>query len=157
MIDFKSIGPHTLLKDMKLLLAEAKAEAETVEVDGDEETDANLTRVQVERFEALSLGIDQMADYLNTIQKAIDNVYLPALKETSSAGIRDYKSAYDATLFFTKEWFSNTFMSIDGKVELARYIYELAYPYCKSNLDTLRMVKDREPSIVLYISYPRSV
>jgi hypothetical protein len=154
MIDFKNIGPHTTLASMKTLLAEIKEEAE-VEIEGEEESYSNLTKDQVKRIEDLESGIDQMADYLNRIQSSIDRAYLPVLKETVTSGVKNYKSAYDCTMFYTKEWFSNVYMSIDGKVELARFIYETVYPFCKSNLDTLRMIKDRESDIVLYISYPR--
>lgn len=112
--------------------------------------------VVLAQLDMLRQSIDQLADYVTKFQNETDRTALPVLKQVVSRMNLDYKSAYELTTFYTKGWFSRSFMSIEGKAQFASFLIDTVLPYCKSNLETWQMIRDRDPDMILYISWPRN-
>lgn len=146
----RAIGPANNYTDIHKLIADIKEDVEDkpgVEEDISEAVQAKL--------DILETSIDQLSDYILKIQESQDRSVLPILKNQINDSIQNYTTAYDATMFYTKGWFSCQYLSVEGKVELARYLLSIITPYCKSNLETLKLIHNRNPDMILYITYPR--
>lgn len=146
----RAIGPANNYTDIHKLIADIKEEVE--DKPGVEE---EISEAIQEKLDVLETSIDQLSDYILKIQESHDRFVLPNLKNQINDSIENYTAAYDATMFYTKGWFSRQYLSVEGKVELARYLLEVIKPYCKSNLETLKLIHGRQPDIILYITYPR--
>ena len=71
--------------------------------------------------------------------------------------ILDYKSAYEASVYYDKNWFSNTLFSQEGKIKLAYHLMKAISVYCKDNIETLDMIANASSTMLQYIRYPRNV
>lgn len=146
-----SISPASNYTDIKQLIADIKEETED-EPGIEEEVSESIQA----KLDILASSVDQLAEYISKFQDTQDKQVLPNLKSQIGDSIIDYKTAYDATIRYNKTWFSNLFLSADGKVDLAKFLIDAIKPYCPSNLETLKMIGDRSPDLTLFIAYPRS-
>ncbi len=69
--------------------------------------------------------------------------------------IYNYKTAYDATERFNKDWFANQMFSEQGKIELASYMLKSISTYCKDNTQTLSMIANGDVDLLNYIRLPK--
>jgi len=144
------------IEDIKTLIADISETVEkVVDVEGIEDDGTNVLELQ-SKLAVLTDSVDQMAEYLNKIQSEMDKSILPVLKTVIDTAIINYATAYDCTTFYTKGWFSRSLMSVEGKIEFASYLIKAITPYCKSNLETLEMIVNRNADMMLYISYFRN-
>jgi hypothetical protein len=166
---YASIGPDSTIEDIRLLLAE-DAEKDPgsagLKIDKPVEKvkeDPNEVGVEQQDYDpavqylldGYQLSVDQLSDYLDKIQAMQDNAWLQQIKDEATNTLNTYTKAYDATMFYTKGWFSRLFLSIEAKVDLANYLLSVIEPLCKSNLDTLKMVANRDSDMIQYVSWAR--
>lgn len=109
-----------------------------------------------EKLDMMTQSIDQLSDYITKFQRQTDRTTIPVLQQIISAMDLNYKSAYELTTFYTKGWFSRSFMSLEGKAQFAAYLIATVTPFCKSNLETWQMIRDGDPEIKVFISWPRT-
>jgi hypothetical protein len=69
--------------------------------------------------------------------------------------ITDYKSAYDATTFYDKIWFSKQGLGEEAKISLASNLLLAIQMYCTDNVETLKLIANRNFDMMQFISYPR--
>lgn len=148
----KSVKPANALTDIKRLVADLR---EKTESEGEEDTQMDPA-VLLGTIEDLESSVDQLSDYLTKIQKTMDETYLPVFQSTADDTIVDYASGYKATLFYDKFWYSRSYLSNEGKVALAKYLLDTIKSVCPVNLETLELIANRDPDMMLFIAYPRS-
>lgn len=80
---------------------------------------------------------------------------IPQFKNYVDNLIHDYRTAYDATENFNKDWFSNQMYSENGKIEIAAKLLNAVLLYCNDNTETLTMIANGDIDILSYIRLPR--
>jgi hypothetical protein len=98
--------------------------------------------------------IERLSNLVNLYQDRAD-LALPDIKDLINRSVFDYKTGYNATIYYDADWFANALFSEQGKVELADYILNVIKTYCNDNLDLLESISNTESDIMEYIRYPR--
>jgi hypothetical protein len=124
-------------------------DAETLKLEKNPKVDFDIDYVIMLRAEN-----DRLSTLLNLYQDKIDQD-LPNLKIEIDLSIYDYSTAYEATVFYSKDWFANSLLSDDGKVEFATYLLGAIKTYCSANTETLKMIAAGDSEILAYIRIPR--
>jgi hypothetical protein len=154
---YAQINPESTLEDIKTLLAGLQ---EKVAAKDNSEDDTGVEEQPFDPaiqsiIDGLTVSVDQLSVYIDKVQSQQDKTWLQQIKDEASREITTYKQAYDATMYYDKGWFSRLFLSVEAKVDLAGYLLTVLQPLCNSNLDTLQMISNRDPDIILYITWPR--
>ena len=103
----------------------------------------------------LQSSLSKLSAVIQVYQKQTDTT-IPQLKMLWESTVIDYKSAYNASITYNKEFFANTMFSEEGKRSLAAYLLSLITLYTKNNTETLNMIANGNPQILAYISWPRN-
>lgn len=154
-----TLKTQDLVPNVKTLVLKADESEENAEADRKEaqkqqenpRVDFDLDYVTMLRAENERQGY-----LINLLQGKIDEA-VPALKVDMDLSILDYTSAYDATVFYSKDWFANSLLSDDAKVDLATYLLTRVQQYCDSNLETLQMISEGDADMISYIRVPRDL
>lgn len=155
-----SVGGSNNYTNVKQLIADLKdANSSNDAIDDDDKpgVEEDVSEENQLKWDVLESSIDQLSDYIFKFQEMQDRQVLPNLKSQIGDSIIDYTTAYNATETYTKEWFSRSFLSNEGKIDLALYLISIISKYCKSNMETLRLIANRDPNLILFISFPRSL
>lgn len=103
----------------------------------------------------LQSSLKKLSLVIELYQRQTDTT-IPQLKILWDSTIVDYKSAYNASITYNKEFFSNTMFSENGKRDLASHLLALINLYTKNNTETLSMIANGDPQILAYICWPRN-
>lgn len=164
---YKRLNPDSTLEDIKTLLADVQnslaptPEADTgADKDNKDDPEAGTEQQPYapeiqEVMDGLTSSVEQLSNYIDKFQMQQDKTWTQQIKDEAASTVLTYNQAYDATMFYTKGWFSRLFLSVEAKVEIAGYLLTIISPLCNANLDTLQMISNRDPDIILYISWPR--
>lgn len=128
---------------------EEQKDAETLKLEKNPKVDFDVDYVIMLRAEN-----ERLSSLLGLYQEKIDQD-LPNLKIEIDLSIYDYSSAYEATVFYSKDWFANSLLSDDGKVQFAEYLLAAISTYCSANVQTLKMISAANADIMSYVRIPR--
>lgn len=157
---YARFNPESTLDEIKTLLADLQEKVAPKDDDTKEDDDTGVEEPPFDPaiqsiIDGLTISIDQLSSYIDKVQSQQDKTWLEQIKDEATREITTYKQAYDATMYYSKGWFSRLFLSVEAKVELAAYLLTVLQPLCNSNLDTLQMIANRDSDIILYITWPR--
>lgn len=106
------------------------------------------------------IGLNRDYEQLNSlVSKMLEESTrqnLEGLKDSISEAAVSYRTAYDMTTFYTKEWFSRLFMTIDGKQDLALHLMNAVKPYGVQNTGTWEAIINENPDVLEFISTPHN-
>jgi hypothetical protein len=104
--------------------------------------------------------IDYLNDRLNQVGAVLERYetfmdgQLPSMTIMVEASISDYNTAYQATLTYDTAWFRLLLMSIEGKIQFAGVLYGAISKYTLDNIETVKLIADRNPEILVVINEP---
>jgi hypothetical protein len=118
------------------------------------EDDGNDLALLKVRITALNQDYEQLNALLSKVLDESTRQNAEGLKDSISAAATSYRTAYDMTTFYSKEWFSRLFFTVDGKQDLALHLLSVVKPFNVLNTGTFEAIINEDPDMLEYISTP---
>lgn len=118
------------------------------------EDDGNDLAILRAKVVAFGQDYEQLNSLLTKVLEESTRQNLEGLKDVITEAAVDYRTAYDMTTFYSREWFSRLFMTIDGKQDLAFHLISTVKPFNVLNVVTWEAIVNEDPMMLEYISTP---
>lgn len=122
---------------------------------GIEDDGNDLASLKV-KITALNSDYEELNSLLAKVLEESTRQNLDGLKDSISVAALDYRTAYDMTTFYTKQWFSRLFFTIDGKQDLALHLLNTVQKFGVQNTGCFEAIVNENPDVLEYISSPHA-